>query len=278
MTGVSLNNLLVMLGIESWKPVIGTLLLPPVPLLLLVLVGARLMLARRGLGWLLILLAVIGLWLSSCRGTAELLTRHVLRPPAALAFARLAQLKSQLPAKATTAIVVLGGGQETLAPEYGVSNPNHLSLERLRYGLWLSRETNLRVAFSGGRGWAQSGSVGDVQSEAAAAARVAAQDFGRPLTWLEDASRDTRENASRTVALLKSAGIQHIVLVTHGFHMPRALRAFNDAAHGQIKIEPAPMGMGKQGALQAVDWLPTVGGYSRVVYTLHELIGRALGA
>ena len=39
-------------------------------------------------------------------------------------------------------------------------------------------------------------------------------------------SRDTRENAARTLALLKPAGIDHIVLVTHGYHMPRALRAF----------------------------------------------------
>ena len=51
-----------LLGIESWKPVIPRRsMLPPVPLLLLVLVGARLLLARRGLGWLPILLATVGL-------------------------------------------------------------------------------------------------------------------------------------------------------------------------------------------------------------------------
>jgi len=32
------NNLFLLLGIESWKPVLGSLLLPPVPWLLLTLV------------------------------------------------------------------------------------------------------------------------------------------------------------------------------------------------------------------------------------------------
>jgi hypothetical protein len=41
------------------------------------------------------------------------------------------------------------------APEYGVGNLAAPSLERLRYGLWLSRSTGVPVAFSGGVGWAQ---------------------------------------------------------------------------------------------------------------------------
>ena len=53
-----MNELLALLGIESWKPILTTLLLPPVPLLLLTLIGARLVLPRRGLGWFLILLSV----------------------------------------------------------------------------------------------------------------------------------------------------------------------------------------------------------------------------
>ena len=55
---VPVNNLFILLGIESWKPLLTALLLPPVPLLLLVLVGTRLVLPRRGLGWLVILFSV----------------------------------------------------------------------------------------------------------------------------------------------------------------------------------------------------------------------------
>ena len=48
-----MNEIFFSLGIESWKPFINAILLPPVPLLLLVLVGARLMFRRRLLAWLL---------------------------------------------------------------------------------------------------------------------------------------------------------------------------------------------------------------------------------
>ena len=57
-----MNDIFLTLGIEAWKPVVGALLLPPLPLLLLILVGARLMFRRRLLAWLLILLGVMGLY------------------------------------------------------------------------------------------------------------------------------------------------------------------------------------------------------------------------
>src|SRR5436853_6993605 len=72
------NQLFALLGIESWKPVAAALVLPPVPLLLLVLVGARLMLPRRGLGWFVIVVAVVLLWLSACLGAAQAITMVAL--------------------------------------------------------------------------------------------------------------------------------------------------------------------------------------------------------
>ncbi|MEO6031861.1 MAG: hypothetical protein ABIP61_08180, partial [Burkholderiaceae bacterium] len=112
------NSLFGLLGIESWKPILTALLLPPVPLLVLVLIGARLILPRRGLGWLLVLISVVLLWLSACTGAAQLFERFVLHPPAALSLERIQQLKSEATGKpaASTAIVVLGGGLEPFAP------------------------------------------------------------------------------------------------------------------------------------------------------------------
>ena len=268
-----MNNLFVLLGIESWKPVLTALLLPPVPFLLAILVGARLILPRRTLGCLLIVLSVAGVWLAATTGTGRLLERTLLHVPAALAGERIAAIKGE--AKGSTAIVVLGGGTEPFAPEYGVSNLAPPSLERLRYGLWLSRETGVPVAFSGGVGWAQSQSA----SEAEVAARVAALDFGRPLRWTEERSRDTRENAAHSVALLKEAGVKHILLVTHGWHMPRAKRAFDNAAaaHG-LSVEAAPMGLATRTDSPALDWLPTHQGYTRVRNALRESLGRLMGA
>jgi uncharacterized SAM-binding protein YcdF (DUF218 family) len=268
------NSLLALMGIESWKPIVTALLLPPVPLLLLALIGARLILPRRGLGWVVILLSVALIWLSACTGSGRLLMQFALRPPPVLSADRIQALKADAQAKRPVAIVVLGGGMEALAPEYGVSSLRATSLERLRYGIWLGRETGLPVAFSGGVGWAQL----DAKPEAQIAAQIAASEFGRPLKWIEDSSRDTHENAARTIALLKPQGIRQIVLVTHGYHMPRALRNFEQAAGGEIRIEAAPMGMARRGDLPALNWMPTSDGFQDVRSILRELIGRAVGA
>ena len=265
-----MNSIIILLGIESWKPVLTALVLPPVPLLLMLLVGARLMLPRRGWGWLVILVSITLLWLTACSGAAQLLSRFALHPPAALSIERIKDLKAQ-PA---TVIVMLGGGMEPFAPEYGVSNLKHPSLERLRYGIWLGRETGLPLAFSGGVGWGQP----DAKAEARIAAQIAATEFGRPLKWVEDGSRDTHENALRTVALLKPAGIKHIVLVTHGWHMPRALRDFELAAAGTMRIEAAPMGLAHGTELATLAWIPSTGGTTEMRYVLRELLGLLVGA
>lgn len=270
-----MNGLLSLLGIESWKPIAGALLLPPVPLLLLVLIGARLILPRRGLGWFIILVSVAGLWLGSCVGTAQLLTTLALKPPQPLSLSDIAELKGEARARKPVAIVVLGGGAEALAPEYGVANLRPVSLERLRYGAWLSRETGLPMAMSGGVGW---GARPDSQAEAQIGARIASQELGRPLKWIEDTSRDTRENALRTVALLRADQINHIVLVTHATHMPRAVKLFEAAAGGTLRIQPAPMGLAKSNHDAWLDWVPSAIGFVKVSAVLHELAASTTGA
>ena len=269
-----MNSLLALLGIESWKPLLTALVMPPIPFLLLVLIGARTILPRRGLGWFITLVGVTGLWLSACAGTGQLLTTWVLKPPAPLSAADIAHLRNDARAHKPTAIVILGGGAEPLAPEYGVSNLMAPSLERLRFGVWLHRETGLPMAFSGGLAWGQR----DGQPEAQIASRIAAQDFGRPLKWVEDNSHDTRENAIRTMALLRADGITHIVLVTHGTHMPRAVKVFEESAGTGIRIQAAPMGMSATNMANTLAWIPSAHGFHLVRRALHEWLGMLVGA
>ena len=269
-----MNSLLVTLGVESWKPVIAALVLPPVPFLLLTLIGARLLLPRRGLGWLVIVFSVTMLWLSACTGAARTVAQLLLRPPAALSFDRVRELHAEIAAKKSLAIVILGGGAESFAPEYGVSSLQAPSLERLRYGIWLAKQIDAPIAFSGGNGWAS----GDSAPEARIAAKIAAEEFGRPIKWQEGDSRDTRENAARTTGLLKSAGIDHIVLVTHGYHMARAVRAFGEAAGPGVQVEAAPMGLARQPDLLALEWMPSSRGFRYMREVLRELVGGLAGA
>jgi uncharacterized SAM-binding protein YcdF (DUF218 family) len=269
-----LNSLFVVFGIESWKHVLGALVLPPVPLLLLILVGAWRLARRRRLGASLVVVGVMLSWLCACTGTGYLLSHWLLKPPAALDAARIEQLRARTPPNKRTAIVVLGGGTEAFAPEYRTSNLGHHSLERLRYGVWLARATGLPVAFTGGIGWGQAGT----QTEAEVAERVARLEFGVALRWVEKESRDTRENATQSVAILNQAAVEHLLIVTHDWHMPRALRAFRRAADGRLVIEAAPMGLAERADWPRLAWLPSTEGNTHVRQVLHELIGLLMGA
>lgn len=268
-----MNELFVMLGIESWKPGLTALLLPPVPFVLMILLGGRLMYRRRLYGWSLLLLAAIGTWFMCTAVAGRALTNLLVMPPRVLSPSEVGDLKKAQ----KTAIVVLGGGRKPLSPEYGVSNLNGRSIERLRYGIWLSRETGLPLAFSGGVG--HGGDPGP--SEAEIAARIAEREFGRPLKWTESQSRDTNENANRTVPMLREQGIERIVLVTHGFHMQRAAAAFERAAQRlptPMQITPAPMGGEGVHRMEFTDWLPSRAGFESVSIALHEWLGRLAGA
>jgi uncharacterized SAM-binding protein YcdF (DUF218 family) len=266
-----MNDIFLTLGIESWKPLLTALVLPPVPMLLMVLVGARLMFRRRLLAWLLVLVGVFGIWFFCTTALTRGLTLWLSKPAIALSEGQIGELKRA----PKTLIVVLGGGRRTYAPEYGVSTLNERSMERLRYGVWLAKETGLPVAFSGGIGHgAQPG-----QSEAEIAARVAERELGRALKYVETESRDTRENANKTLALLEGSGVEQIVLVTHGYHMPRALANFRRAAGTRkLMLVPAPMGLPAGGAMQSGDWLPSVNGFDGNRLVLHEWLGRLFGA
>lgn len=268
-----MNDLFYALGIESWKGWLGTVLLPPVPFLVMILIGARIMFRRRLLAWSLVLTGTLGIWLMSTTAVSHALLQALTMPPRLLATNDIADLKRA----PKTAIVILGGGRRLLAPEYGMSDLKPYTAARLRYGMYLAKETGLPVAFSGGVGFgAQAG-----PSEAEIAARIAEREYNRPIRWTETTSRDTGENALRTVDLMKAEGITRIVLVTHDFHMRRAMAAFERASQRtgfKLEVVPAPMGQRYWNRTMVVDWLPTADGFEETRVVLHEWLGRLAGA
>ena len=242
------------------KPLLTALVLPPMSLMLLALAGVWMAARRQRKGLVIVALALVLLWVISCHGTAVWLARTVLPQ-----FAPLAP--SQLKAQQVQAIVVLGGGLFPEAPEYGQAQPSPATAARLRYGVWLSRQSGLPIAFTGGSGW----SAKDAQtSEAAVTARVAKEDYNVTFRWLEAQSRDTGENARLLAPLLKRDGIQRIALVTDAWHMPRAATAFESAG---LRVSPAPMGFVLANHQGYIEWVPTVSGLSTSTRVLQELLG-----
>lgn len=266
----SMNALIELFSLESSLPIVAALLLPPVPFLLLMLLGAFMLWRQYGLGWLFVVLACLGLWFAQCEVTGRVLSTLLLKQPAALSDEAMGALADEHRSTQRLGIAVLGAGTEPYAPEYGMSNLTPNSVERLRYGVWLSKRTGIPVGFSGSF---MRDHRADGTPEASIAARIAEKEFGRKLQWTEIHARDTHENAIRSVALLREAGVRKIIVVTHGWHMTRALREFEEAARADIKIVAAPLGLshGSQTGLRR--WLPSAAGAQQVRSVLQERLG-----
>lgn len=246
------------------KPILSGLLLPPAGPLLLVALGLLVAAARKGLGLFLAFLGAAGLWLLSCQAVAVWLSGALLP-----AYAPLTPEQARI--SGAQAIVVLGGGTNTNAHEYGSAQPGNASAERLRYGLFLAKATSLPVAYSGGVGWAGSP---DAPAEAAAASTYASM-AGQPLRWSEGASRDTRENAQRLKEMLQPQGVRKILLVTHAWHMPRSRHHFMEAG---FDVVPAPMGFIGPMDRDLLEWLPSAHGLTSSRQVLREALANFLVA
>ncbi len=266
-------------GLGTVKPLAAALVLPPVPLLAVAFAGAWVARTRPRTGRWMAGLACAVAWLASTTGAARWVESHALAEPPALGAPERAALRARAAAGEPVAIVVLGAGMTADAPEYGEPDLLDTSLNRLRYGVWLGRQTGVPIAASGGRGWAAIDA--NVPAEATRMAEIAQSEYGVPLRWTESASRDTHENAVDTLALLRPAGIREIVLVTQGLHMPRALREFRAAAAAQaasapLRITPAPTGQADAATSGLLRWIPSGEGARRMNQVLHEVLG-ALG-
>ena len=246
------------------RPLLTTLALPPLALLLLALLGVLLALKWKRWGLALTTLALAVFWVLSCHGTAVWLARHALPQFAPLSATALKTGKVQ-------AIVILGGGGLLPeAPEYGQPQPTSHTATRLRYGIWLARQSGLPVAFTGGMGWAAEGA--QQGSEAEAAARVARLEYGVTLRWLEPQARDTTDNARLLTPMLQRDGVQRIALVTDAWHMPRAVAAFKRAG---LTVVPAPMGYVIPVERRLLEWLPSAYGLLASRAVLREWLALA---
>ncbi len=249
------------------KPLLTAFAMPPVPALLL-LAAAFAALWRGPRRWALGLLAAGTALLValSSHGVAVALGRWLLPAEPALQAADIARLRAGPPGT----IVVLGGGVRAHAAEYGGAPAlAPLALERLVYGLELGRATGWPVGYAGGQGWAERAALPEDATESAAARRTAAA-LGTPLAWTEDRSRDTRENARNSAALLAPRQIRHVALVTHAWHMPRAEREFRAAG---LDVIAAPMGALRPAANAWLEWLPSAAGLAANGIVLREWLG-----
>lgn len=234
------------------------LFMPPLVCFLLAAAGVLVRRARPRLAH--------GLWsaaaLSLLALSLPLVSGHLLRalqPERALDLSRDAQ--------AARAILVLAGDTQLEAPEYGGATCGPLTLERLRYAAYLARASGLPICVSGGP--PRSGET----SHAAMMKAALEREFQVAVAWQEPWSDTTRENLRLSKVVLAEQGIDTVLLVTHAWHMPRALAESERHALAAI---PAPTGFRARPALaEASSWIPSAKALRESAWALHEWLGRA---
>jgi uncharacterized SAM-binding protein YcdF (DUF218 family) len=167
---------------------------------------------------------------------------------------------------AAQAIVVLGGGVNR---GDGGKVPDTLgawSMERLDFAAHAYRQLHLKVAVSGGL------TPGAHTAEAMLMKSVLESDFGVPVSWVENRSLTTWDNAVYTQELLQADGVNTVVLVTNAWHMRRALWSFERVGLHAIPY-PAPPTFAESD--RAADYLPSMHALEASYHALHEAIGLA---
>lgn len=233
---------------------ISAFLLPPLDLLLVAVLGLWLWSKRPLIARLLLGTTVALLWLLSTPFFAEAMLQGLEGQPYAVDTRK----------PQADAIVVLGGGTNFRAPEYGGDTVKKETLERLRYAAKLYRETGKPILTTGGS------PLGNSTSEAEQMKQVLEREFNVPVRWAEGASDNTLENARLSMQVLKQDGIRRIYLVTHAWHMPRAVQAFQAAG---FQVVPAPTAYTTRYRIDLLAFIPSASALLDSRIFLHELIG-----
>jgi uncharacterized SAM-binding protein YcdF (DUF218 family) len=243
----TLSSVLFLLG-----KLAGALLLPPLNLLIVGAAGLWRLTRRPVFGRRMIGASLLGVWLLSTPLVAYRLLATVEAPCLAK------------PAGLADAIVILGGGINRESAEYGGgATVNVWTLERLRYGAKLHRETGKPILVTGG---APEGR----QAEAPLMRDILTQEFRVPVTWVENRARTTRENARNSAQILKASGIREIYLVSQAWHVSRAIPEFEREG---LSVIPAGTGCEPIHSFELSDLVPSPQALVLSCHTFHEWIG-----
>lgn len=241
------------------KKIVSALILPPTSLILLALIGLWLSRKHPNTGRTVTTISLSTLLILSLPVTGNaLLQRLETLPPISEAQLRDVQ-----------AIVILGGGKNNEAPEFGNQDTvNRWTLQRLRYGAYLQQQTGKPILVTGG------GLFGE-RSEADAMSESLQRDFHAKDIWTEDQSKDTAENALYSAAILKQYGIERIALISQSWHLPRAIKLFEQRG---LTVYPAPTGYTNEDNEPIIRWLPKASAMDKSSIAIKEYLGHLVNS
>jgi len=238
--------------------VVSQLLLPPGGLILLATLGVVFWKQRWGRA--LVVVVLLAFW-----GLSTEPVRDALSKPLEFKYSAL-QLNNT--AFKHSAIVLLGGGIYANAPEYGGSDElGSYAMMRTLYAAYVAKQTGVNVYATGGKPLAQGDDAeGDVM-------RRWLIRLGVPenKVFAEAYANNTWQNAIYMKKLLAEKGIDHIILVTSAWHIPRSVWCFESQ---NLHVTAAPTDyMTSQQGYDLRSYVPRWTVFSDSGQALHEYLG-----
>ena len=239
--------------LHFFRAILPLLLIPPAGLLWVVLAGRIIKSRRPRLGRTMIAFGLVALYLLSMPAFSGFLIEG------------LETVQHNAPGgPEPKAIIILGADGEKTPDPLVKAEPGPLSMQRLAGAAITTRATGLPVLISGGSVGSGEPAVADLMADTFETA------FGLPVKWRETESANTCENARMSAAILRQAGIPAAFVVTHSWHMPRAILSLARAGY---PIVPAPLHVERKENLSFADFLPHTNAWIRSFYAIHEWAG-----
>ncbi len=245
-------------GILLTSKVISQLLLPPGGLILLAMLGVFFW--KKGWGRGVVIMSLLTFW-----GLSTEPVRDTLTKPLEFKYSALQLNHKELQ---RSVIVLLGGGIYANAPEYGGSDElKSYAMMRTLYAAHIAKRTGLNVYATGGKPLAQGDDAeGDVMRRWLIRLGVPGN-----RVFAESYANNTWQNAMYIKKLLAEKDINHIILVTSAWHMPRSVWCFESQG---LHVIAAPTDyITSQQAYDLRSFVPRWTVFSDSGLALHEYLG-----
>ena len=239
------------------KSLISSFILPPAGLVILGVLGIFLFRSRKKFAKILIVFSLLGQLALAFPIVGNNLIHGLEKYP---------PLNPDILPQTAKALVILGCGIHKNPPEFSTHALTHCALERVTYGAYLAKKTQLPILTTGGGGTADpSATEGRVMS------RFLESEWHIPVTWIENMAHNSKENAENTAAILFPLGIRDVVLITHAWHMPRAKWAFEQVG---FTVTPASTCYTYHPISGLQNYVPDIDSYVQSYTALREYLGQ----
>ena len=241
----------------SLSKTVGYLGYPLTFCLTLIVAGAIINRLLPRLSGVLIWLGAIILWACSIDPVASFLIAPLEMP-----------YQDTVAPKKVSAIIILGG-----ASDLSLSTSKRVELgpsgDRFLVSLQLAKQyPDAAIVYTGGTG----ALIPQKVKEGSILRDIATQmGVERSRILIDDASRNTWENATETRKLLPDTPDNEMLLVTSAFHMTRSLACFR-----KVKMNPVPYAVdfrGHHGPFNPLFWIPQVENLATSSQAIREYIG-----